>query len=101
MEEYAQRRVSIQGSVKNPGSYELPTESTLSVVELVTKAGGFTDIGKGSAVRVQHVGTSNAEKSIETFDIQGIITGKASMKPDDPALQLRPGDIVYVPERII
>ncbi len=104
VEEYAARTVSIQGAVKNPGRFELPPEASLTVVELVTKAGGFTDIGKGSAVRVQHVGgtgSDSTQKSIETFDIQGIITGKSSMKSDDPALLLRPGDIVYVPEKII
>ncbi len=104
VEEYAPRTVSISGAVKNPGRFELPPEASLTVVELVTKAGGFTDIGKGSAVRVTHVGATgsgSSEKSIEVFDVQGIITGKASMKADDPALVLRPGDIVYVPEKLI
>lgn len=98
VDEYAPRRVSIQGAVKTPGSYELPTESTLSVVELVTKAGGFTDIGKGSDVRITHA--SGGDK-VDHVDVQGIITGKSSIKPGDPSLLLKPGDIVYVPEKII
>jgi len=97
VEEYATRSVSIQGSVKNPGRFELPPESSMSVVELVTKAGGFTDVGKGSDVRITH---TNGGKT-DHIDVQGIITGKASMKADDPALILQPGDIVYVPEKII
>src|SRR5512135_2415129 len=38
VEEYAPREASIQGQVKNPGRFVLPIESTLTVVELVTKA---------------------------------------------------------------
>jgi polysaccharide export outer membrane protein len=101
VEEYAPRSVSISGAVKNPGRYELPNEATMSVVELVTKAGGFTDIGKGSAVRITRVGGASGEKSVQTVDVQGIITGKSSVKPDDDSLLLQPGDIVYVPEKII
>jgi polysaccharide export outer membrane protein len=97
VEEYAPRRVSIQGAVKSPGSFQLPNEGTWSVVELVTKAGGFTDIGKGSDVRITH---ANGGKT-EHIDVQGIITGKSSVKPDDDSLMLRPGDIVFVPEKLI
>jgi polysaccharide export outer membrane protein len=97
VEEYASRSVSIQGAVKNPGRFELPAESTMSVVELVTKAGGFTDIGKGSDVRITHANGGN----VQHVDVQGIITGKSPVKADDESLILQPGDIVYVPEKII
>jgi polysaccharide biosynthesis/export protein len=98
VDEYAARTVSIQGAVKNPGRFELPPEATMSVVELVTKAGGFTDIGKGSDVRITHASGGN---QVEHVDVQGIITGKSKLKPDDESLLLLPGDIVYVPEKII
>ena len=52
VEEYAAREVSIQGQVKSPGRYPLPVESSMSVVDLVTRAGGFTDTAQGTAVRV-------------------------------------------------
>ncbi len=52
IEDYAPREVSISGQVKAPGRYLLPIESTFSIVELVTKAGGLTDIAKGSSVIV-------------------------------------------------
>jgi polysaccharide export outer membrane protein len=97
VEEYAPRSVSISGSVKAPGRFDLPPESSMSVVELVTKAGGFTDVGKGSDVRITH---ANGGKT-DHVDVQGIITGKSSIKSDDESLILQPGDIVYVPEKII
>jgi polysaccharide export outer membrane protein len=100
VEEYAPREVSIQGRVRNPGRYTLPIESTLTVVELVTKAGGIDDIGKGSAVSVTRI-LPDGTKKVFTVDVDSIIRGKRDTKIDDTTLLLQPGDIVYVPERLI
>jgi len=96
--EAAVRLVSIQGAVKNPGRYELPPGSAFSVIELLAKAGGFTDIAKGSDVRITHASGAN---SVQHVDVQGIITGKSDIAPYDDSLLLKPGDIVYVPEKLI
>jgi polysaccharide biosynthesis/export protein len=100
VEEYAPREVSIQGQIRNAGRYALPVESTLTVVELVTKAGGITDIGKGSAVTVTRI-LPNGTKKVFTVDVDSVIRGRKDTKADDSALLLQPGDIVYVPERLI
>ena len=100
VEEYSPREVSIQGRVRNPGRYTLPIESTLTVVELVTKAGGIDDIGKGSAVSVTRI-LPDGTKKVFTVDVDSIIRGKKDTKIDDSTLLLQPGDIVYVPERLI
>lgn len=100
VEEYAPREVSIQGQIRNAGRYTLPIESTLTVVELVTKAGGITDIGKGSAVTVTRL-LPDGTKKVFTVDVDSVIRGKKDTKTDDSALLLQPGDIVYVPERLI
>ena len=100
VEEYAPREVSIQGQIRNAGRYTLPIESTLTVVELVTKAGGITDIGKGSAVTVTRL-LPDGSKKVFTVDVDSVIKGKKDSKTDDSALLLQPGDIVYVPERLI
>ncbi len=99
VEDYAAREVSIQGQVKAPGRYLLPVESTFSVVELVTKAGGFTDIAKGTAVVVTRI-TADGQKTTFTVDVDSAIRGKKTSTIAAPLL-LEPGDIVYVPERII
>jgi polysaccharide export outer membrane protein len=101
IEEYAPREVSIQGQIRNPGRYSLPNESTFTVVELVTKAGGITDIGKGTAVNVTRV-KADGSKEVFTVDVDSVIKGKkGSGKSDDETLLLMPGDIVFVPERLI
>ena len=100
VEEYAPREVSIQGQIRNPGRYTLPIESTFTVVELVTKAGGITDIGKGSAVSVTRVLPDGSKKTF-VIDVDNVIKGTNASKNDDNTLLLLPGDIVYVPERLI
>ncbi|MDI1320759.1 MAG: polysaccharide export protein [bacterium] len=98
VEEYAQREVSISGQIRNSGRYSLPPESTYTVVELVTKAGGITDIGKGSAVSVTRT-LPDGTRKVFTIDVDSIIKGKKDNKSEDFLLQA--GDNVYVPERLI
>jgi len=101
VEEYAPCEVSIQGQIRNPGRYTLPIESTFTVVELVTKAGGITDIGKGTAVTVTRL-LPDGTKKVFTVDVDSVIKGKKGQGSlEDNTLLLEPGDIVYVPERLI
>ena len=100
VEDYAPREVSIQGQIRNPGRYALPIESTFTVVELVTKAGGITDIGKGTAVSVTRI-LPDGTKKVFVVDVENAIKGKKAEKIDDNTLLLQPGDIVYIPERLI
>jgi len=101
VEEYAPREVSIQGQIRNPGRYTLPIESTFTVVELVTKAGGITDIGKGTAVSITRLSPDGSQKTF-TVDVESLIRGKKNQgKNEDNILLLEPGDIVYIPERLI
>lgn len=100
VEEYAPREVSIQGRIRNAGRYALPIESTLTVVELVTKAGGIDDIGKGSAVTVTRIMPDGTRK-VFTVDVDSVIKARRDRQSDDATMLLQPGDIVYVPERLI
>lgn len=102
IDEYAPREVSIQGQVKNPGRYPLPIESTMSVLDLVTRAGGFTDTALGTGVRITRILPDGSTRVI-TLDVESLIKGKSNAKTngENNALLLEPDDIVYVPERII
>jgi polysaccharide export outer membrane protein len=100
VEDYAPRVVTVDGQVKSPGPVPLPTESTLTVYQAIIRAGGFTDIAKGSAVSVTRV-LPDGTKKIFTMDIDSLIKGKARAQGQDDTLLLEPGDIIYVPERLI
>lgn len=100
VEEYTPREVSIQGQVKNPGRYPLPIEQTMSVLELVTRAQGFTDTAKGTAVTITRV-KEDGSKDVFIVDVESLIKGKDKANTQDSSQILLPGDIVYVPERFI
>jgi polysaccharide export outer membrane protein len=100
VEVYAVREITVQGQVKNPQRVVMPAESTMSVLEAVTKCGGFTDSAKGTEVRVTRVGPDGALK-VFVVDVDSLIKGKGRAKSEDDSLLLVPGDIIYVPERMI
>ena len=99
IESYASREVSIQGMVRSPGRYPLPVETNMTILELVTKAGGFTDTAKGTAVNITRV-TPDGKKQVFTVDVDSMLKGKDRASISDNSLVIQPGDIVYVPERI-
>jgi protein involved in polysaccharide export with SLBB domain len=76
------RRVRVLGAVKNPGIYHV--DPTMSVADAIALAGGATDEGKLSTVRIVRAGK----------------TVRANVDRDAPvAGGLRSGDQIMVPER--
>ena len=100
IEEYAAREVSIDGKVRTPGRYPLPIEANMTVLDLVTKAGGLTDTAKGTAITVTRI-TADGKKVVFTVDVESLMKGRERAKATDNSVLLQAGDIVYVPERII
>lgn len=101
VEEYAPREVSIHGQVRSPGRYSLPNESTFTVEELVTKAGGLNDIAKGNSVTVRRTLPDGTTQTF-TVNVESIIKGRRNdPKIAESNILLLPGDIVFVPERLI
>lgn len=100
VEEYASREVSIQGQVRSPGRYPLPIESSMTIIELVTRAGGFTDTARGTAVRITRIMPDGTKRNFEV-DVDSLIKGRRGANVSDNSLILEPGDIIFVPERFI
>jgi polysaccharide export outer membrane protein len=100
VEDYAPRTVTVDGQVKSPGPIPLPVESTLTVYQAIIRAGGFTDVAKGSAVQVTRI-QPDGTKKIFIVDVDSLIKGKGKIREKDDSLLLEPGDIIYVPERLI
>lgn len=83
--------VSILGQVKEPGSFEI--KGRLSLIELISLAGGFTKIASTNDVRIIRT-TSDGTKSTIRVRANDIIN--RGREEDD--IPLEPGDIVTVPE---
>lgn len=99
VEQYTPREISIQGQIGSPGRYVLPIEQTMSVLELVTKAGGLSSTAQGKKVAITRINPDGTKQVFEE-DVESLIKGKNKDKIQDSSLILLPGDIVYVPERI-
>lgn len=99
VEEYAPREVSIQGQIRSPGRYPLPIESSMTILELVTRAGGLTDTAKGTAINITRV-HPDGKKEVFTVDVESMIRGKRGANVADNSLVLQTGDIIFVPERL-
>lgn len=100
VEEYAPREISVQGEVRNPGRLSLPVEAGMTILDAITRAGGFTDTAKGNAVNITRV-LPDGTKKVYTVDVQSLIRGRSNANVEETTLLLLPGDIVYVPQRLI
>ena len=102
VEESAPREVSVQGQVKNPNRYNLPLETSTTLSEIISRAGGFTDVAKGTAVRLTRI-LPNGTTRVFEVDVEDVMKGreKDKAKVEAANLLLEPGDLIYVPERII
>ena len=89
IEEYS--TVSILGQVEEPGSFEI--KGRLSVIELISLAGGFTKIAATNDVRIMRTNPDGSRKTIKVKANDIINKGR-----EDEDVQLKPGDIVMVPE---
>ena len=91
IEEYS--TVSILGEVETPGSY--PIKGKMTVVELISTAGGFTKIASPNDVKVIRTmpdGTKQ-ETRVRVYNIM-----RRGDQKDD--IQLQSGDVVVVPESL-
>lgn len=100
VEEYAPREVIVQGEVRQPGRYNLPVEASWTVVDLISKAQGFTDIARGNSVTISRV-LPDGRRQVFTIDAESIIKGRRGAKDGDSSLmRLQPGDVINVPQRL-
>lgn len=92
IKEYGNKSVFVLGQVNKPGSYALPTESKMTVLEAVSLAGGFTPIAAPDRTKV--IRKSGGKSESIRVEVSAIT--RFGQKDKDVVLQ--PNDIVYVPQ---
>jgi polysaccharide export outer membrane protein len=94
--EYSPREISVLGQVGKPGNVPLPIESdSISIVDAISQAGGFTRISLTDGVQVtRHPADGGADQSI-TVNVAKMIDGHSAAP-----FTVVPGDVIFVPERI-
>jgi polysaccharide export outer membrane protein len=89
VEEYATQKVSVLGEVKTPGAYAISTPR--SVLDVLTLAGGLTDIADRKVLIERHGGTEKGEK------VPYFVSNKAEMAMDS-SVMVNPGDTILIPK---
>jgi polysaccharide export outer membrane protein len=88
--EYRSKTVTILGQVQKPGSFPLSPGMTL--LQIVSMAGGFTSIAQKSRVNLSRMKEGKAHTVV--IDVEAIYEGTAE------DIFLQSGDRIYVHERV-
>lgn len=92
IEEYGNKTIFVMGEVQKPGSYPIPTESRMTVLEAISTAGGFTQVAAQDRARVlRYVNGASVTYNINIKEI----TQQGQKEKD---MVLEPNDVVYVPQ---
>jgi protein involved in polysaccharide export with SLBB domain len=91
--EYAKRRFTVLGQVQRPGAYEIPNEESVTFLQAVAMAGGYTRLANRSNVTVTR--NINGRKKALSLDLN-----HAAVDPNTPEFIIQPDDIITVSERI-
>jgi polysaccharide export outer membrane protein len=91
-------KVYLVGPVRAPGPQEIPSDEVLTLSKAILRAGGFGDYADRHKVRVTRKGgAAGGKDQVFTVDVAAILEqGKT-----ESDLPLEPGDLIYVPERLI
>lgn len=93
--DYAKRSVNVLGAVGSPGVVLFPQEQGLTLVDAISRAGGFNRLADRKKVKLTR---TNTDGKAETYiiDVDALIVGKSSNQ-----WQLLVNDVIYVPESIL
>jgi polysaccharide export outer membrane protein len=93
--EYAKRSVNVIGQVNQPGAVLFPQEQGLTLLDAISRAGGFSRLANRSQVKLTR---TNADGKTDTYIINADDLIKGTSSNSWPLLV---NDIVFVPERIL
>lgn len=89
--EFAKRRFTVLGEVQKPGSYDLPVQQELTVLQAIGMAGGYTRIANPSKVTLMR--KADGKSSTLELNAKRMARGNA-----DSAVVVQPGDVITVAE---
>lgn len=93
--EYVPRKVSVLGQVTTPGAVPFFQEQGLTLIEAISKAGGFTRLARKEKVTLKRTMPDGTTDTV-TIDCDELMKGKTN-----DTWPLQPNDVINVPERIM
>ena len=91
VQEYNSKRFFVLGAVAKPGSFAY--QENMTIVEAIAIAGGFKDLANPDGTVVTRV--------IDDVERRYVVPVESISRGETPNFVLHPGDIVFVPERIL
>lgn len=93
--EYSRRIVNVLGSVTAPGEITFPQEEGLTLLEAISRAGGFTRLAERRKIKLTRKLDSGRVETF-TIDADELIEGDSEER-----WKLQTDDLIYVPERFL
>ncbi len=90
---FARKRFTVLGQVGRPGSYDMPDQEGMDLLEAVAMAGGYTRIAAPNKITVKR--TVDKTEKVFTVDAK-----KMAREPNSPRFPVQPGDTITVGESI-
>jgi len=90
--EYAKRRFTVLGQVQKPGTYDIPSEESVSLLQAIAMAGGFTRLAVQGKVMVTR--TLGGKRTF-AVDVKA-----NTNDPGTKQLEILPDDTIIVSERV-
>jgi polysaccharide export outer membrane protein len=90
--EYAKRRFTVLGQVQKPGTYDIPSEESVTLLQAIAMAGGFTRLAVQGRVSVTR--TLGGKR---TFNVD---VKSAANDPGTKTFEILPDDTIMVAERV-
>jgi len=88
------RPIMIFGEVRNPGAYDVPAGRRVTLLQIIARAGGFTDIAAQDKVRI--VRLVDGKEQSTRVRVSDLFRGRHGVTDVD----LRAGDVITVPETL-
>jgi len=92
---YSESSVNVLGQVGKPDRVPFPQEKGLTIIEAIALAGGPTRLADLRRVKLTRK-YDDGSSSVEEIDVSAMMNKGAR-----GGVQLRTGDVIYVPERIL
>jgi len=92
VEHFAERHFAVLGQVQKPGNIEFPQNESVSLLEAIAMAGGYTRLGSASKVDVSR--NENGKRNIIHVDAE-----KMAKDPSRKPFEVLPDDVITVGER--
>ena len=90
--EFAKRRFTVLGQVQRPNTYDMPADDSVSLLQAIATAGGYTRIGNPRKITVQRtIGTDN---KLIKLDAEAMALDK-KIKP----FEILPDDVILIGEK--